>query len=146
MQVLIKVGRPYPETHTYTDTHKPVYIPHNNAPVNYPHSHVSQGAYYERKCISLQGRQRYCESAAQKRQEPVIYSRAGGGKRRASANFATLSVADLSLPYLVAAAEARSQMNLGTGGNAYAGTMSTAKYNKNKERECNCPRHDQPCR
>lgn len=58
-----------------------------------------------------------------------LLSRRGG---RASANFATLSVTDLSLRYL-GAAEARSQLNLGTGGNAYAGTMSTVKYNKNKE-------------
>lgn len=81
--------------------------------------------------MEVQGRQRCCESAAQKRQEPVIYS--AKKKKTASANFATLSVTDLSLRYLGAAAEARSQLNLGTGGNAYAGTMSTAKYNKNKE-------------
>lgn len=57
-----------------------------------------------------------------------LLSRRGG----TSANFATLSVTDLSLRYL-GPAEARSQLNLGTGGNAYAGTMSTVKYNKNKE-------------
>lgn len=59
----------------------------------------------------------------------LLYSRG----RRVSPNFATVSETDSSLRYLGAAAEAQSQLNLGTGGNAYAGTMSTARYNKNKE-------------
>lgn len=128
-----------------TRLHKPVRIPHHKGRASLP-------AFTRHKALITSGNEFIADSSAatllhlvgedQEQQACNLLSRRGV---KASINFATTAVRDLTLRYLGRQKLAAS-LNLWTGGNAYAGTMSTVKYNKNKEWRRKCPVHAHLCR